>query len=199
MEEKLRTSIEGFFTIRDKTTGEILVDKKNAVHYGNMSASMASSLAGIESGHIRYMAFGNGGTIIDGAGKITYRSPNVSNFKDISASLYNETFFIEIDQTDYNYVTPIPSTSTYADIKIKVTLDYIETGPLQDPVDIANDMNGYTVFDELAIYTGPVGITSPETMVGSDSLLVTHVTFHPIQKALNRILEVDYTLRIHLQ
>lgn len=192
--------VEGFFTIKDKDTQEILVDKCNAIHFGNLAASMAESLSGEAEGHIQYMAFGNGGTSIDASGKITYKEPNISNFYDSSAALYNETFYKEIDQTTDNSVTAIPSTSSYSDIKVKVTLDFIDTGSEQDVIDRADNMDEETVFDELAVYTGLAGIVPPTTLANSNNaLLVTHVIFHPVQKSANRILEIDYTIRIHLQ
>ena len=46
------------------------------------------------------------------------------------------------------------------------------------------------VFDEL-------GLKSYEgTENGSTNKLLTHVIFHPVQKSLNRLIQIDYTLRI---
>jgi hypothetical protein len=44
------------------------------------------------------------------------------------------------------------------------------------------------VFDELGLksWTGDEGTGK----------LLTHVVFHPIQKSLNRLIQVDYTVRI---
>jgi hypothetical protein len=49
-------------------------------------------------------------------------------------------------------------------------------------------MNGDFVFDEL----GLKGL-GPNTL---DGKLLTHVVFHPVQKSLNRLLQIDYTIRI---
>ena len=52
------------------------------------------------------------------------------------------------------------------------------------------DFNGDYVFDEL-------GLKSWEgTENGSTNKLLTHVIFHPVQKSLNRLIQIDYTLRV---
>lgn len=188
----------GHVKIRDKMTGELLVDQKNAVHFGNLSSAIAEALSSLDRGHIRYMAFGNGGTIIEPTGEIFYREPDVSNSRDESASLYSETFKKEIDQTESNYTLPILGSSGFADVKIVVTLDFIEPGLNQDAIDRAENTEADAVFDELAVYTGEAGI-SGSLSNSADALLVTHVIFNPIQKSANRILEIDYTIRIQLQ
>jgi hypothetical protein len=58
--------IEGFVKIHNPITGEVLVDKKNAIHYENISIAMAQTLSdrtAIQGGGWIYsMAFGNGGS-----------------------------------------------------------------------------------------------------------------------------------------
>jgi hypothetical protein len=44
------------------------------------------------------------------------------------------------------------------------------------------------VFDEL-------GLKAWEG-TGEDLMLITHVIFHPVQKSLNRQIQIDYTVRI---
>ena len=72
--------IEGFIKIHDPNTGEVLVDKKNAIHYENISYAMAQTLSNRTSaqggGWIYAMAFGNGGSSVDPTGIITYLPPN---------------------------------------------------------------------------------------------------------------------------
>lgn len=199
---------EGHVVIRDAETREVICDEYNAIHYGNLAASVAEALAGIDTGHIRYMAFGNGGTAISANGEITYRSPDVTNVRDPSSSLYSEIYHQEIgengttnDGTDEgNTVIPIQSNSQYADVKITCTLDFASTGNLQDPIDRANNLEDATIFDEIALYTGEPNIPLSTTLANSnDALMISHVIFHPIQKSNNRVLEIDYTIRIYLE
>jgi len=77
----------------------------------------------------------------------------------------------------------------YTDIVVTCTLDYGEpTG--QAAFDNTTNFNGDYVFDEL-------GLKSWEgTENGGTNKLLTHVVFHPVQKSLNRLIQIDYTLRI---
>jgi hypothetical protein len=65
-------------------------------------------------------------------------------------------------------------------------LDYGEPDG-QEAFDNSVDMSGNFVFDELGLVS-----FSPS---GTGKLL-THVIFHPVQKSLNRLLQIDYTIRI---
>ena len=78
------------------------------------------------------------------------------------------------------------SGATYSDIVISCLLDYGE--PVgQQAFDNSQDMNSNFVFDELGLKSyNPSGTGK----------LLTHVVFHPVQKSLNRLLQVDYTIRI---
>jgi len=81
--------VEGFLKIYDPASGEIFVDKKNAIHYENISEAMADSLSSRGYGSIYKMAFGNGGASIDSTGIITYLPPNTTGQ---NAALYNQTY-----------------------------------------------------------------------------------------------------------
>lgn len=61
------------------------------------------------------------------------------------------------------------------------------------------------VFNEIALFCGPKSLgTLTETtqiqnfIINPDTKLITHVIFHPVQKSLNRVLEITYTLRIQM-
>ena len=184
--------IQGFVKISDPTTGEIFVDKKNAVHYENMSRSLAESLANRNTGYIYEMAFGNGGSTVDATGVITYLPPNTVNQ---NADLYNQTYAKIVD--DNSAANPDPSRNyltvvhipgrVYTDIVVTCLLDYGEPSD-QQAFDNSTNFNGEYVFDEIGL----------KTWQGQDLplRLVTHVIFHPVQKSLNRQIQIEYTVRI---
>ena len=63
--------IEGHIKIWDPATSEVFINKRNAIHYENMSIALAKSIANSGQGFIYEMAFGNGGTAVDPTGIIT--------------------------------------------------------------------------------------------------------------------------------
>ena len=185
------TLIQGHIKISDPSTGEVLINKRNAIHYENMSISLAESLSNAGEGFIYQMAFGNGGTSIDPTGIITYLTPNSTG---TNASLYNETFAKVVDDQSVNNLDPVRnkietrhvSGTNYTDILVTCLLDYGEPEG-QDAFDTATDADSLYVFDELGLKS-----YSPD---GSGRLL-THVIFHPVQKSLNRLIQIDYTVRV---
>lgn len=89
--------------ISDTDTGEVLVDKSNAIHSQNMARVIARGLAN-ESNHYFYrMAFGNGGTFRDAGGNLVYNPPNDGRDGSWESRLYNETYSEVIDETDTNF------------------------------------------------------------------------------------------------
>ena len=66
-------------------------------------------------------------------------------------------------------------------------LDFGEP-PGQQAFDNTTTVNDTFVFDE-------IGLFSWEGTAGTGNLL-THVIFHPVQKSLNRLIQIDYTIRI---
>lgn len=187
--------IEGFIKITDPNTGEVLVDKKNAIHYENISIAMAQTLSNRPLGYIYTMAFGNGGSSVDPTGVITYLPPNVTGQ---NADLYNQTYQKVVDDNSAADTDPANNKMTvlhtsgnaYTDILVTCLLDYGEP-PGQQAFDNSTNFNGEYVFDELGlkcVNSNPPSLT--------DLRLITHVIFHPVQKSLNRQIQIDYTLRI---
>jgi len=184
--------IQGFVRIFDPNTQEVFVDKKNAIHYENISVSMANTLANKNIGQIYSMAFGNGGSSIDPTGVITYLPPNVTGQ---NADLYNATYAKVVDNNSAantdpsrNKLTILHTTSTiYTDILVNCLLDYGEPAG-QQAFDNSTNFNGEYVFDELGLKTWNGGPSALR--------LITHVIFHPVQKSLNRQIQIDYTVRI---
>jgi hypothetical protein len=183
--------LQGHIKIHDPISGEVLIDKRNAIHYENMSISLAESLGNGGQGWIYEMSFGNGGTNVDPTGIITYLTPNSTG---TNASLYNQTFTKVVDDRSVNNVDPVRnkietrhvSGTNYTDILVTCLLDYGEPSG-QDAFDTATDSNSLYVFDELGLKA-----YSPD---GTGRLL-THVIFHPVQKSLNRLIQIDYTVRV---
>jgi hypothetical protein len=181
----------GHVLIRDAETHDIILDKMNAIHYENMSQALAQALAHRDAGYIYEMALGNGASTVSGVGAITYFPPNTVG---AGAQLYNRTFSKIVDdesvampsgEREKNKLTVQHSVgTTYADIVVTCTLNYNEPSG-QEAFDDANSMEGDFVFDELGL-------------VSKDGKLLTHVIFHPIQKSLNRVIEIVYTLRIYM-
>jgi hypothetical protein len=182
---------EGHIKIFDPKTGEVFRDKRNAIHYENMSVAMVNSLSNQGMGTVYQMAFGNGGTAVDPTGLITYLTPNTIG---VNTSLYNQTYSKVVDQNSAANTDPFRnnmsirhiSGATYSDILITCILDYGEPTD-QQAFDNSVDMNGNFVFDELGL------ISYNPTGAGK---LLTHVVFHPVQKSLNRLLQIDYTIRV---
>jgi len=179
--------IEGHIKIFDPETKEVYVDKRNAIHYENISVAMAQSLSNQGVGWISEMSFGNGGTVVDPTGLITYLTPNTNG---TDSSLYNQTYTKVVDQ---NSATNTDNTrnkmevrhvtgATYSDVVVSCLLDYGEPEG-QEAFDNSVDMDGEYVFDELGLKA-------------STGKLLTHVVFHPVQKSLNRLIQIDYTVRI---
>jgi hypothetical protein len=187
MLDKTNTMIQGHIKIWDPATGEVVIDKSNAIHYENMSEALAQSIANKGIGYIQNMAFGNGATAVDSTGVITYLPTNTFGQ---NASLYNQTYSKIVDDTsalntdparNYIEVRHTPGL-IYTDIFVSCLLDYTEPAG-QQAFDNSATMSGTYVFDELGL-------------ISESGKLLTHVIFHPVQKALNRLIQIDYTIRI---
>ena len=183
--------LQGHIKIHDPESGEVLIDKRNAIHYENISVALAESLSNAGQSWIHEMSFGNGGTSVDPTGVITYLTPNSTG---INASLYNQTFTKVVDDRSVNNVDPVRnkietrhlSGTNYTDILVTCLLDYGEPDG-QDAFDTATNTENLYVFDELGLKS-----YSPD----GEGKLLTHVIFHPVQKSLNRLIQIDYTVRI---
>jgi len=183
--------VQGHIKIYDPSSGETFIDKRNAIHYENMSIALAESLANAGKGFIYEMSFGNGGTNVDPTGIITYLTPNTTG---TNASLYNQTFTKVVDDRSANNTDPARnkleirhvSGTNYTDVFVTCLLDYSEPNG-QDAFDTAADTDSPYVFDELGLRSySPSG----------EGRLITHVVFHPVQKSLNRLIQIDYTVRV---
>ena len=161
-----------------------------------MSEAIADTLSSRGYGEIYEMAFGNGGASVDETGVITYLPTNTVGQ---NAGLYNQTYTKIVDDTSVLNTDPTKNKmlvshtagKVYTDIIIQSLLDYGEP-PGQAAFDTSTQMQSAFVFDEIGLLAD----------YGSDefgnelSKLLTHVIFHPVQKSLNRQIQIDYTVRI---
>lgn len=192
----LSYKVEGFLKIYDPNDGEIFVDKKNAINYENMSVAIADTLSSRGYGEIYQMAFGNGGASVDQTGVITYLPPNVTGQ---NAALYNQTYAKIVDDTSVfnldptrNKMTVLHTTGTvYSDILVQCLLDYGEPAG-QAAFDNSTQTDSAYIFDELGLLAN-YGTDNNGDVI---TRLLTHVIFHPVQKSLNRQIQIDYTIRI---
>ena len=190
--EQAGLHIQGHIKIFDPETKEVFIDKRNAIHYENFSIGLAQAMSNQGQGFISEMCFGNGGSRIDPTGIITYLTPNSVG---LNADLYNKTYAKNIDSNstlnldptrNFMEVRHITGTA-YTDILVSCLLDFGEPSG-QQAFDQSTGKTDY-IFDELGLRA-----YSPDG--AGAGMLLTHVIFHPVQKSLNRLLQIDYTIRI---
>lgn len=191
--EQGSVKIQGHIKIFDPKTKEVFVDKRNAIHYENFSLALARGVSNQGYGFISEMAFGNGGSLVDDTGIITYLTPNTTG---LNASLYNQTYSKIIDPQTSGNLDPARNFmevrhvlgTYYSDILVSCLLDFGEPAG-QQAFDNSTDAEGTFVFDE-------IGLRAYSADGPSTGDLLTHVIFHPVQKSLNRMIQIDYTVRI---
>lgn len=181
------TNVKGHVLVKDGVTGEVLLDKMNAVHPANMALALARGLSNSANANIFTLKLGNGGSAVNGMAEITYQAPNITGS---SADLYNATYSEVIDATEGS--TPAENSVTYQesgsdDTTIVICTATVAAGEPSDQ-DISDsppnpDPEAQYAFDELGLFTG-------------DDRLLTHIIFSPILKTQNRELVITYTLTI---
>jgi hypothetical protein len=192
----LSYKVDGFLKVYDPNNGEVFVDKHNAINFETMSEAIADTLSSRGYGEIYQMAFGNGGASVDATGVITYLPPNVTGQ---NAALYNQTYAKIVDDNSVFNLDPTRNKMTvfhttgkvYTDILVQCLLDYGEP-PGQAAFDNSTQTDSSYVFDELGLLAN-YGTDSNGDVI---TRLLTHVIFHPVQKSLNRQIQIDYTVRI---
>lgn len=185
-----KVKVTGHLLIKDAVTGEVILDKMNAIHFENLSLAIAQSLARLSTlGPIYQMAFGNGGSTVSGAGTVTYLTPNTTG---ASAQLYNQTYAKIVNNQDSNNTDPAKNFITvshvngnlFSDCIVQCTLNTGEPSG-QSAIDNTTNLDSPYVFDEIGLkdYAGQ---------------LITHVIFSPVEKSTNRSFSITYTVRIQL-
>lgn len=82
--------------------GQVHLDKNNAIHPQNMARIIARALSNESNHHIYRIAFGNGGTTVDSAFNVTYKSANDGQSPDSAtwdSRIYNEIYSEIVDDT----------------------------------------------------------------------------------------------------
>jgi len=183
-------SVTGFVTVRDIDTKDVLREEQNAIHVGNLIVALGNTLIGNDDYFLNTMSFGSGATSITPDGQVFYRNKNVSSLYDPTAELYNLTYQKTLSNMssatiiDGNNIVGVTSESGHFDINVICTLDYGEPSD-QDLEATGTIMDGPYIFDEIAMKT-------------SNGLMVSHLVMHPVQKAANRAIEVEYTIRLQM-
>jgi hypothetical protein len=192
LNENSNVKVEGHVLIKDFDSGEILLDKYNAINFQNFALAAANAMANYTDGSgnqyfIDKLAFGYGGTTIDANGNITYNDPKVSG--ETTTGLYlaskdnSVSPAVDLRVATVNSITDADN-QPYSDLQCKVVLDYnFPTDALTTDNADNFDAAGNFVFDEIGLMTNA-------------GTYLTHLVFHPIQKSKNRKLEILYTLRI---
>jgi len=190
LNENSNVKVEGHVVITDADSGEVLLDKYNAINFQNFAFAVAQAMSGDTTYAVNKLEFGYGGTTIDVNGNMTYKDARVSG-QSVDGLYSTSPATIGADPT----VSPLQKAATfivnnaanqpYSDLECKVILDYNEpdaTGPVTDNASDFDDPDSF-VFDEIAL-------------MSSAGTYLTHLIFHPIQKSNNRKLYILYTLRI---
>lgn len=194
--DNLGFKLVGHLKINDITDPDNITEvlnKKNAIHDGNMVYCIAKQMIGQDSANthaIGWIAFGDGGSEISDTGSVTYRPTNVSNNRNELADLYQRVYQKKIEDEGFNMiVNPTVHPTAIADININVILQQGEPSGIL-PMDNTVEFTDKFVFDELGLFSNSTDI--------NDSYMLTHIVFHPIQKSLNRVFEIDYTIRFEI-
>lgn len=195
-------SVEGSVKIIDLDSGCVLRSGKNAIHQENMSQAIALALSGGDI--ISEIHFGNGASITDGSGAITFRPPNIVGY---DADLYTPIYYRVVDALDFENGAPNDNKTTvehirgntYSDIIVTTTLNYqdptnaernggfvksLSTAPLDQQA-----TDGAMRFDE-------IGLKNRSSAGLDQGLLLTHFRFHPVQKNADQRIQIIYTLRL---
>jgi len=215
--DKIQSQVVGQLKIFDKDSGEVLVQKKNAIHPGNMAYVMASALAGKPvdvnaSGgapSINWMQFGNGGS--NSTTTLSYRSPRVFPTYDgepiisSNSALYSPTYEQQTVSTvyypgeDLGGGVFVPNNTSKINFTVDMTHSAYATavGESVPASDSSTDTDAVTAFtfDEIGLIAG---VTDNGLLDKTKSLMLTHVTFHPVLLSANRTIVIDYTVTIQI-
>ena len=215
--DTVKSQVVGTLKIYDKESGDVLVQKKNAIHPGNMAYVMASAIAGKptsvnSSGNapsINWMQFGSGGST--STTTLSYRSPRVyPTYDQLAVTASNSSLYVpKYEQLttntvyypgeDMGAVVIVPNNTSKVKFSVNLThADYAtavgESIPSSDSSASSTQVEAFT-FDEIGLMAG---VTDSGALDKTKTLMLTHVTFHPVLLAANRTIVIDYTVTIQI-
>ena len=213
----IQSQVIGTLKIYDKESGDVLVQKKNAIHPGNMAYVMASAMAGKptsvnSSGNaplINWMQFGSGGST--STTTLSYRSPRVyPTYDQLAITASNSSLYVpKYEQLTTNTVyypgedmgagEIVPNNTSKVKFNVDLThADYAtavgESIPESDSTASSTQVEAFT-FDEIGLMAG---VTDSGALDKTKTLMLTHVTFHPVLLTANRTIVIDYTVTIQI-
>ncbi len=212
----IQSQVIGTLKIYDKDSGDVLVQKKNAIHPGNMAYVLASALAGKptsvngsgDAPYINWMQFGNGGSV--STTTLSYKSPRVnSTYDELAITASNSSLYTPMYEQLTTNTVYFPGEDMGGEIvpnntaKVKFTVDIshadyqsavILTGGGLIPANDSLTDDDYT-FDEIGLLAG---VTDSGDLTKEKTLMLTHVTFHPVLLSANRTIVIDYTVTIQI-
>ena len=189
IDSQLKLNVVGHVKAIDKDTGEVLIDKNNAIHPQNMARVIARGLAHEPNAWVYKMGLGNGGTHIDASLNISYLPPNVTG---TTATLYNQTYSEVIDDQDVSVApgnsaisAPSPAPAITSIVTCTLQLDANEPAGQATSDNTTTNPDSLYTFDELGLFTND-----------SPPLMLSHLIFSPVEKTANRSILITYTLTI---
>lgn len=197
MREIIKTIVDGHVQIIDNATGEVLMDRHNAIHPKNMATAIARGLANSPNYQIFKIKLGNQGTYVDGTQQIIFRPPVTTGD---TANLYNPTYAEIVD--DANVGVGVGNSVTFTNVpastntRVIITAVISSNEAINNPTDQSGpslDPEGQFFFDELGLFTQE---TSGTLLNGTGELMLSHLIFSPIEHTGNRELTIVYTLTI---
>lgn len=185
-----KVKITGHVKITDMTTNTTLVDKYNALNAETMSIVIANMLQGNNSSYVYELHFGNGGTVVDGTGNITYRDVEENLQLGVLAELYSPLYYKVVDTSDVlNNDDETRNNVTIEHTDGLAYTDLVVTCTLEEPQ--PDNTSGNISFDEIGLKSR--GLNGTNT-----GYLLSHLVFEPVEKTAGRVIQVVYTLRISL-
>jgi len=203
IQEAFKINVDGHVLVSDRATGEVLIDKHNAIHPKNMATAIARGLSNAANYQVFKMKLGNRGTYIDGTQQIVFNPPITTGD---TADLYNPTYVEIVDDADAG--VGVGNSVTFTNIPASTNTRVIVTCVVSanEAFDNSSDTNNSGqieggdgvspfFFDELGLFTKETSGASTD-LDPAGELMLSHLIFSPIEHTGNRELVIVYTLTI---